>query len=67
MDWDFTSKNTDVGCPFLSPGDHPNSGIGLLLASLALQVDSLPFSHQESPTKMFNFVLITDLKLQAVF
>ena len=66
MDWDFTGKNTGVVCHFLSPEDRPNSGIGLLLASPALQVDSLPLSHQESLTTMLNYVLITELKVQAV-
>ena len=36
----LAGKNTGVGCRFLSPEDRPNSGIGLLLASPALQVDS---------------------------
>ena len=34
-------------CP--SPGDVPDPGIELSLASPALQVDSLPLSHQGSP------------------
>ena len=34
------------GLPFLSPGDLPDSG---LEPGIALQVDSLPLSHQGSP------------------
>ena len=38
------------GLPFLSPGDLPDPGIEpTILASLALQVSSLPMSHLGSP------------------
>ena len=38
------------GLPFLSPGDLPNPGIEpTILASLVLQVGSLPMSHLGSP------------------
>ena len=38
------------GLPFPTPGDIPNPGIELVsLVSPALQVDSLPWSHQGSP------------------
>ena len=40
------------GLPFLSPGDLPDLGIDSTVkhASPALQADSLPLSHQGSPT-----------------
>ena len=37
------------GLPFPPPGDHPNSGIEPM--SPALQADSLPLSHLESPQR----------------
>ena len=37
--WDFPGKNTGVGCPLPSPGDHPNLGIEPW--SPELQADSL--------------------------
>ena len=38
------------GLPFPSPGDLPN--LGVKPASPALQVDSLPLSHQGGPTQL---------------
>ena len=43
--WDSPSKNTGV---FPPPGDLSDAGIES--ASPSLQVDSLPLSHQRSPT-----------------
>ena len=45
--WVFPGKNTS-GLPFPSPGDLPDPGIKHR-ESPALQVDSLPLSHQEIP------------------
>jgi len=45
--WDSLDKNT--GLPCLPPGDLPNPGIEAASpATLTLQVDSLPLSHQEA-------------------
>ena len=47
--WDFSGKNTGVGCYFLFPPtrDLPDSGIeSVSPAAPALQADSLPLSHQ---------------------
>ena len=41
----FSRQEYGIGLPFLPPGDLPDPGIKL--ASLTLQVDSLPLSHQE--------------------
>ena len=46
--WDFPGKNTEVGCPFPSPGDLPDPG--LESRSPALQADSL---LAEPPGKPF--------------
>ena len=43
----FSRQEYWSGLPFPSPGDLPNPGIKL--TSPALQVDSLPLSHQGSP------------------
>ena len=43
----FSRQEYLSGLPFPSPGDFPDSGLELM--SLALQADSLPLSHQESP------------------
>ena len=42
--WDVSGRNTGVGCHFLLQGSSQ-----LRDWSLALQVDSLPLSHRESP------------------
>ena len=48
--WDFSSKNTGVGCYFLLQGIFPTQGSNLgLLHLLHWQADSLPLSHQGSP------------------
>ena len=47
--WDFSGKNTGVGCHFLLQGIFPTQGWNLcLLQLLHWQVDSLPLSHQGS-------------------
>ena len=43
----FPRQEHSSGLPFPSPGDLPDPGIKL--ESRALQVDSLPLSHQGSP------------------
>ena len=44
--WDFTGKNTGVGCHFLLQGNLSKPGIELcLLWLLHRQADSLPLSH----------------------
>ena len=45
--WDFSGKNTGVGCHFLLQRIFPTQGLNLRL--LLWQVDSLPLSHQGSP------------------
>ena len=41
--WDFSNKNTGVGCHFHFPGDLPNPGTEPTSpVSPALQADSLP-------------------------
>ena len=46
---EFSSKNIGAGCDFLLQGGRPNPGIKPMSpTSLALQVDSLPQSHQRS-------------------
>ena len=42
----FSRKTTEVGCPYLPPGDFPDPGIEP--GSPALQADSSPLSHQGS-------------------
>ena len=44
----FSRQEYWSGLPFPSPGDLPNPGIEPL--SLVLQVNSLPLSHQRSPS-----------------
>ena len=44
---EFSRQEYWSGLPFPSPGDSPVSGIEPM--SPALQVDSLPLSHQRSP------------------
>ena len=49
---DFPGKNNWSGLPVPSPGDLPDPGMEFAFPeSLALQADSLPLSHQESPLK----------------
>ena len=45
--WDFTGKNTGVGCHFLFPGIFPTQGSNSHL--LHWQAGSLPLSHLGSP------------------
>ena len=45
----FSRQEDWSALPFPSPGDLPNPGIKPM--SPALQVDSLPLSHQGSPLK----------------
>jgi len=47
--WDFTDKNTGVGCHFLFQGILPTQGSNPLL--LHRQADSLSLSQQGSPNK----------------
>ena len=48
LSWDSPGKNTGVGCHFLLlPWDLSDPGIAAGFP--ALQVDSLPLSHQGSP------------------
>ena len=44
----FQFENTGVGCQFLQQGIFPTQGLNPGL--LHWQVDSLPLSHQRSPT-----------------
>ena len=47
--WDFPGKDTGVGCHFLLQGIFHLS-VDRKLCLLHWQVDSLPLSHQGSPT-----------------
>ena len=47
LSMEFFRQEYWSGLPFPSPGDLPDPGIET--ASPALQADSLPLSHQESP------------------
>ena len=47
LSWDFSGKNTGVGCHFLLQGIFLTQDLNLHL--LHWQVDSLPLSHQGSP------------------
>ena len=50
--WDFSGKNTGVGCHLPSPGDLPNPGIqSMPPVSPALQADSVPTEPSEKPLK----------------
>ena len=57
--WDFSSKNTGVGCHFFHQGifltQQSNS---CLLLLLHWQADSLPLSHQGSPSSYITLNLI---------
>ena len=49
---DFPGKNNWSRLPVPTPGDLPDPGMEFASPeSLALQADSLPLSHQESPLK----------------
>ena len=55
----FSGQEYWSGLPCPPPGDLPNPGIKLASpGSLALQVDSLPLSHQGSPIKGLLFEII---------
>ena len=58
----FPKQEYWSGLPFLSPGDLPDSGIESTVkpASPALQVDSLPLSHQGSPVFMIAILKCVD-------
>ena len=45
--WDFSGKNTEVGCLFPSPWNIPDPGMKAM--SPAWQADSLLLRHQGSP------------------
>ena len=49
--WDFSGKNTGVGCHFLLQGIFPIQGWNPCV--LLWQADSLPLSHQGSPIITF--------------
>ena len=56
LSWDSPGKNTGVGCHFLLlPWDLSDPGIAAGFP--ALQVDSLPLSHQGSPHTWGNIVI----------
>ena len=48
--WNFTGKDTGVGCHFLLQGIVPNQGSNLRLSLLHWQVDSLPLRYLPSPS-----------------
>ena len=51
LSMEFSRQEYWSGLPFPPPGDLPNPGLKLMSsASLALQADSLPLSHQGSPS-----------------
>ena len=50
--WDFSGKNTGVGCHFLLQGLFLTQRANASPVSPALHVDSLPLSHQASPQKL---------------
>ena len=49
--WDFSGKNTGVGCHFLLQGIFPTQGWKPCL--LYCQAGSLPLNHQGSPNKIY--------------
>ena len=61
--WDFSSKNTRVGCHFLLQGIFPTQGLNpCLLQLLNWQVDSLSLSHLgilDHPSDMRKFLQLT--------
>ena len=51
LSMDFTGTNTEVGCHFLLQGIFLTQGLNLHLLHLGYwQADSLPLSHQGSPS-----------------
>ena len=61
--WDFLDKNTRVGCHFLLQGIFPIWGSNLnILHLLHWQGDSLPLSHQRSPSKDIIRSYLTSIK-----
>ena len=52
--WDFSGKNTGVGCYFLLQGIFLTQGSNLCL--LHWQADSLLLSHQGSPGSLANIL-----------
>ena len=56
--WNFSGKNTGVCCHILLQGIFPTQGLNLRL--LHWQADSLPLSHQGSPSKS------TDIKCEKI-
>ena len=51
--WDFSGKNTGVGCHSPPPGDLPNPGSKPV--SPTLQADSLPLSRGENESDSAGF------------
>ena len=52
--WDFSGKNTVLGCHFLLQGIFPTQGSNLHL--LYWQADPLPLSHLGSPMLVLSFI-----------
>ena len=65
--WNFSGKNTGVGCHFLLQGIFPSQGLKLHL--LHWQVDCLPLHHLGSPIRRGDHLLIYNchFKLKGVF
>ena len=58
--WDSPGKNTGLGLPFPSPRGLPDTGIKPTSpVSPELQVDSLPLSHQGSPSVQFSHSVVS--------
>ena len=56
--WDFTGKNTRVGCHFLLQGTFPTQGLNpYLLHLLHWQADSLPLYHHTIHAVSSNYCL----------
>ena len=53
--WNFSGKDTGLGCHFLFQGIFPTQGSNPCL--LHWQADSLPLNHQGSPPPLFYVVL----------
>ena len=60
--WDFSGKNSGVGCPSLFPGDLPDPGIKP--RAPVLQADSLP---SEPPGKPSSWILVVNLHICRIF
>ena len=57
----FSRKEYWSGLPCPPPGDLTNSGIELKSpAAVALQMDSLPLSHQDSPNSLLHYIKLYD-------